>query len=113
MPNIVTLTLTEKSGLTNPRFIFYFTPDFSHTSQQTPIPFTLTDISPFPRRYNLFQLEIGTASGQVDLPAGWGSYEVYEQSSSDPVNLGLTATTGRVLEKGRWWIDGIQNINFY
>lgn len=109
MPNILAVTLTEKSQVSNPRFIFKFTPDFSPTSTPTSINFTLNDLSPYPRRYNLFAITIGTQSGQVNLPVGWGNYEIYEQPQTDPVDLDIT---GRILERGRWFV-GPQNINFY
>ena len=115
--NYVALTLTEKSLLSQPNYnLFVFT---NETNDETKI-FTTVDNSYYKDRYNFFTItESDTQSedllnGVIYISgntAQW-KYEVYESDtafSSD--TLSITATTGRILEKGRVLIKGSQANN--
>jgi hypothetical protein len=103
--NTVIFTLTEKSQLPIPKYLFSFTNDNSGENKL----FNMTDLSGYARRYNEFDLiESGTtyenlSAGTVTLQYGWGKYEVYESTTP---TLFISGTTGRVLEEGRYFVNG-------
>lgn len=88
--NTVILTLSEKTTITNPYYLFVFTSDEKNTVKKL-IP---TDISINKLRYNEFVIVEPT---NVSLTAGTWKYEIYEQASSTNTN-----TTGlNLVENGR------------
>jgi hypothetical protein len=97
-------TLQEKSELVNPRYIFLFVND-SPVMAKT---FSMVDISGWTRRYDEFILtETATEDlyiGDVSLGYGWGDYSVYETTATQ--SLDIANTTGRILEKGRFYVSG-------
>jgi hypothetical protein len=101
----VELSLTEKSTLQNPYYLFRFINDSSNESTY----FTATDVSSFPSRYNKFMITL--TGGTQNLSAGTLSnmhmgtykYEVYEQVAQ--YNFDLTGTTSMV-ESGKVLISG-------
>jgi hypothetical protein len=103
--NTVVMTLTEKSQLPIPKYLFSFTNDNSGTQTL----FNMDDQSGYARRYNQFELTttgstfVNLSAGTVDLEYGWGKYEVYESSSP---TLFISGTTGRILEEGRYFVNG-------
>lgn len=101
--NNIIFTLTEKSQLPTPYFLFSFTNDSSGKQKL----FNMTDLSGYQRRYNLFNLiesdSENLSAGTVTLQYGWGKYEVYESITP---TLEISGTTGRVLEEGRYYVNG-------
>lgn len=93
----IVLTLTEKTTLSVPVFLFQFKNIVEKTSYYCIMP----DISSYKNRYNEFTFTEGTnlpLSGELILGAG-GQYEyfVYEQTST--TNLDPTLATG-LIESG-------------
>jgi hypothetical protein len=99
--NTLVLTLTEKSQIQAPSYLFKFVDDSTKTEKL----FNMADTSPYARRYNLFQLtetpNENLSAGQVELNYGFGRYKVYE--SVNPT-LFISGTTGRVLEEGIYFV---------
>lgn len=97
--NTVVLTLTEKSTLTSPDYLFVF------KSDQTEVEFIFiaADTSLYPERYNEFTIT-ETANpdpldGEVELPnTKFYSYTIYEQNSA--TNLDPSQATG-IVEVGK------------
>ena len=101
--NKVVLTLTEKSTLTSPYYLFIFENEFD--LEENPIPFTTTDLSFSTNRYNLFEItesDSGEVDGGIDIPLklviGQYKYSIYE---SEFETLDISDTTGQVIESGR------------
>ena len=101
--NKVVLTLTEKSTLTSPYYLFIFENEFD--LEENPIPFTTTDQSFSINRYNLFEItesDSGVVDGGIDIPLkliiGQYKYSIYE---SEIETLDINDTTGQVIESGR------------
>jgi hypothetical protein len=98
--NTVVLTLTEKSTLTSPDYLFVFTNDQTEVEYI----FIAADTSLYPERYNKFTItETATnpdpLDGEVELPIlKFYKYTIYEQNSS--TNLDPTLATG-VVEVGK------------
>jgi len=86
-----------------PYFLFSFTNDSSGQQKL----FNMTDLSGYQRRYNLFNLidsdSENLSAGTLSLQYGWGKYEVYESTTP---TLQLSGTTGRILEEGRYYVNG-------
>ena len=108
--NLVVLTLTEKSSLLNPYYLFSFT---STTNYNNVINFTATDNSTYKSRYNRFNIiESGTTytnltGGTINLnPNGMWDYTIYEQVS--PINLAISGTTG-IVEVGKVIVNGVDS----
>jgi len=106
--NLVVLTLTEKSTLLNPNYLFSFT---STTNYNNVVNFIATDTSAYKSRYNRFTIiESGTTftnltGGTINLnPNGMWDYTIYEQIS--PTNLQISGTTG-VVEVGKVIVNGV------
>lgn len=106
--NIVVLTLTEKSTLLNPYYLFSFS---STTDYDNIINFVATDTSTYKSRFNKFNIiESGTTytnltGGTINLnPNGMWDYTIYEQTS--PTNLQISGTTG-VVEVGKVIVNGV------
>ena len=72
------LTLTEKTTISNPTYLFSIT----HRLTNTTTNFILTDVSAYTERYNKFSVIEGTT---FDVDSGEFLYRVYAQSS--PTNL--------------------------
>ena len=109
--NTLILTLTEKSTLSSPNYLFEFTSEMS----QDRVLFIAEDLSTSPSRYNEFLITetSGTTdftSGTITLsPRGQWSYRVFEQSSSTnldvaqvdnpvPLEVGMVKVKGEELE---------------
>lgn len=107
--NNVVLTLTEKSNLVNPNYLFEFTNQFN--DNPVTIYYTTTDASLAKQRYNLFNIEenvtgstTGGTSVAMSLMAGQYVYNVYESSAS---TLSVSATTGVIVETGRMVVSDL------
>jgi len=97
--NLVILTLTEKSTITSPTYLFKFTNDLTKESKL----FICPNISDYTDRYDKFNITESTtqnlSAGVVTLsPTGFWSYEVFEQAST--TNL-LESATGARVESGK------------
>jgi hypothetical protein len=105
--NIVVATLTEKSTLLTPNFLFSFS---STTDVDNVVNFMATDTSQYKSRYNIFVvIETGTTfvnltGGTINLtPPGMWDYNIYESTG---VTLSISATTGNILETGKVIVNG-------
>ena len=95
--NTFDLTLTEKSTLTNPYYLFVFNNDLT----KEPTKKIIADTSSYARRYNRFIVTEGT-----DItfnPTGYWHYKVYEQSSSSNTNEALST---KLVEEGKCNVTG-------
>lgn len=111
MTNSVILTLSEKSVLTNPNYMFIFRNEYDINS--VGITFSTPDVSSYTNRYNQFMIVediLGSKTGGYDIPlslvSGQWSYEAYE--SLIPT-LDILETTGRIIEEGRLVVSGIDD----
>jgi len=105
--NKVILTLTEKSTLLNPIYLFSFT---STTDFNNVVNFVGADTSIYKSRYNEFDIiETGTTfvnltASAINLnPPGMWDYSIYEGTG---VTLSISATTGNIIEQGKVIVDG-------
>lgn len=100
--NTIVFTLTEKSRLAVPYFLFEFVSDTGVTKL-----FNMADNSSYPRRFNEMTLVETTSEdlslGEVDLNYGWGEYKVWESVTQ---TLLVANTTGRILEEGKYFVKG-------
>jgi hypothetical protein len=100
--NKVVLTLSEKSTLTSPYYLFIFENEFD--LEENPIPFTTSDQSHSTNRYNLFEItesdsgEDGGIDVDLKLIIGQYKYSIYE---SEIETLDINDTTGIIIESGR------------
>ena len=106
--NIVVLTLTEKTTLLNPYYLFSFS---STTDYDNVVNFVATDNSTYKSRFNKFNIiESGTTftnltGGTINLnPTGMWDYTIYEQTT--PINLSISGTTG-IVEVGKVIVNGV------
>jgi hypothetical protein len=76
------LTLSEKTTIANPKYLFSITQRQSNTTTN----FILTDISAFTERYNKFNVTEGTT---FDVDAGEFLYTVYAQTSTTNIDPNL------------------------
>lgn len=103
--NVVVLTLTEKTTLTNPNYLFSF--ENGNTREVTN--FISTDLSQYKSRYNEFLItETGTTfvnltASTINIKPGMYSYTIYQQTS--PTNLNVSAATS-VVEVGKVIVSG-------
>tara|TARA_R110001632_G_scaffold162493_2_gene280883 strand:+ start:6216 stop:6599 length:384 start_codon:yes stop_codon:yes gene_type:complete len=103
--NNIIFTLTERSTLGAPSYLFSFIDD----NTRDEVLFNMEDLSGYPRRYNQFELiESGTtytnlSDGIINLDYGFGTYTVYESVTP---TLDISGTTGTVLEKGKYFVNG-------
>jgi len=79
--NTIRLTLTEKSDLILPNYLFYFKSEFS----QREVSFILVDTSAYTTRYNEFSLTEGSSANKT-FDEGFYLYEIYEQASAVNTN---------------------------
>ena len=107
--NTVILTLTEESRLLTPTYIFEFTNDMDKNQ----VIFSSPDLSTFKCKYNRFEItESGStytnlSGGTINLNrVGFWNYRIFETSGS---TIALSATTGRVLEQGKVYVNGVAN----
>ena len=106
--NVVVLTLTEKTTLTNPNYLF----SFVNGNTRDVVNFIATDVSSFVTRYNEFNIiETGSTftnltGGTINLKPGMYSYTIYQQTS--PTNLIISAATS-VVEVGKVIVEGDDN----
>lgn len=102
--NSVIFTLSEKTTIVNPYYLFEF------ISQDTNISkiFTAADISTSKARYNEFNIELTTGAedllnGVVNLPLkGFYDYKIYSQASD--TNLDIN-NVSELVEVGRIYIE--------
>lgn len=103
--NTVALTLTEKSTLTNPDYLFVFQGDETRDLYK----FIAADTSNYPDRYNLFAITETSSNpnplaGEVELQlVGFYKYTIYEQDST--TNLDPDLATG-IVEEGKVQVFG-------
>lgn len=107
--NEVVLTLSEKTSITSPTYLFEFTND---STKQTKV-FISADYSNNKERFNVFNI-IETATevpltGRVSLTVGDWKYKIYQQAST--TNL-VVANASGLVENGRVEVKGTEtNIN--
>lgn len=105
----IVLTLTEKSTLTSPYYLFSFTNDIT----QNTVNFLAADVSTAQERYNEFYVtetsgSTNYSSGTITLsPTGTWSYRVFEQSSSSNLNP-LLADNQNPVEIGQVRVIGTE-----
>lgn len=106
--NNIVLTLTENATIPNPFWLFEFENEYNTESQ--PIYWTMSDVSSYPERYNLFQLIEGV---DVNLIKGQYVYKVYE--SADPIIIDENTTSENLdlVEEGRMVVWGQQLNTIY
>ena len=89
--NTLVMTLTEKSTLSSPYFLFEFKSDITNNR----VVFLAADLSNYNDRYNKFLITetsgtVDLTSGTIELnPTGTWTYRVFEQTSSSNLNLNL------------------------
>lgn len=117
--NNFVLTLTEKSRLSDPEYLFVFQNEYDLDS--TPILFTTPDISNHTNRYNQFKLidsndgsKIGGNDIALNLISGQYVYKIYEYNLLD-FDFSIESTTGKIIEEGRMVVnnDAILNDSIY
>jgi hypothetical protein len=101
--NTCILTLSERTTLTNVKYLFEFTND---STKQTKT-FLCADVSTNKLRYNEFLIEENTTEnlliGKVSLTIGDWKYNIYEQTST--TNL-VVANSGALVENGKIEVKG-------
>jgi hypothetical protein len=106
--NTVALTLTEKSTLTNPEYLFVFQNDESRVNYI----FIAQDVSVWPSRYNKFEIEETSSedvlNGKIELVEGFYKYTIYEQASA--TNLDPDLATG-IVEVGKVQVIGSTTVD--
>jgi len=107
--NTVIFTLTELKRFPAANNNFRFIHDDLPNTEKV---FRMTDLSPYPLRYNKYILtEVNDpnnevlSAGTVNLNYGWGNYEVYE----DPNNT--FTIYGNPIEVGRYFVNGYNTAN--
>jgi hypothetical protein len=89
--NTLVMTLTEKSTLSSPYFLFEFKSDITNNR----VVFLASDLSNYNDRYNKFLITetsgtVDLTSGTIELnPTGTWTYRVFEQTSSINLNPNL------------------------
>ena len=95
--NNVVVTVSERSRLVNPFFLFELVNKFSGTQTFCSLQLSASNI-----RYDLFQITETAApnnlDGEVSLIEGEWNYKIYESVNQ---TLDPSQTTGRVLQKGQ------------
>lgn len=101
--NECVLTLSEKTTLSNAKYLFEFINDATKENKT----FIATDSSTNKERYNLFTIVENTTenllNGTVSLSIGDWKYNVYQQTSTTNLNVNLTSglvENGKVEVKG-------------
>jgi len=99
--NNIAVTVSERSRLVNPYFLFAFTNKFSNTTA-----FCSLQMSSTNDRFDLFEItetaDPDNLNGEVFLIEGEWKYEIYE---SELQTLDPSATTERVLQRGQILVD--------
>lgn len=97
--NRVVATVSERSKLVDPYYLFVFTSKFSMDDVTTVT--SVLDVSSYPIRFNLFEItEQATPDpllGQVHLIEGEWSYKIYESNAQ---TIDVADTTGEILQQG-------------
>lgn len=83
----IALTLKESSLLPVPYYLFHFVNEINDSETFE----TFTDISGYPERFNLFEMQLNYVAGQY-------TYTVYESATPNPTTI--AETTGRIIETG-------------
>lgn len=103
--NLITITLSEKTTLSSPVYLFKFTNDITRQS----VKFIANNISNYSYRYDQFLItetngSQNFTSGVIELsPTGFWSYDIYEQISTTNLDERLSAgivETGKVKVMG-------------
>ena len=101
--NTCILTLSERTTLTNAKYLFEFTNDSTKQVKT----FICADVSTNKLRYNEFLIEENATEnlliGKVSLTIGDWKYNIYEQTSS--TNL-VVANSGALVENGKVEVKG-------
>lgn len=101
----VVLTLTEKTTLALPNYLFVFTHETTKEVISFVIPGT-ADLSGYPKRFNEFVID---SSYFLNASVGKYIYQVYEQT--DPTNTDTTFTTSMV-ENGKMDLNAAAPFTF-
>ena len=105
--NEVVLTLSEKTTITNPTYLFEFTNDATKEVKT----FIAVDYSNNKERFNIFDIiETSTENlltGRVHLSVGAWKYRIFEQSSS--TNL-IVANATNLVENGKVDVIGTDTV---
>jgi hypothetical protein len=98
--NTFALTLTELTTISNPTYLFKFVWEMNESLN--PVYFIGVDISAYPQRANIFELNEGV---DATFNIGQYRYEVYESPVINPVDeTGLDK-----IEEGRMVVEGTGN----
>lgn len=111
--NEVHITVTEKTTITNPVYIFRLTSETSNATKQ----FVSTDVSTNTIRYNKFIIETVEDSGSEDLDnaivhmilEGFYNYEVYEAIAGSDASTSIVGLN--VVESGKCFLNGPEGFN--
>lgn len=105
--NEVVLTLSEKTSITNPTYLFEFINDATKVTKT----FIANDYSNNKERFNIFDIiETSTEdllNGRVSLEIGSYKYNIYEQTSS--TNL-IVANAHALVENGKVDVIGTKSV---
>lgn len=105
--NEVVLTLSEKTTITNPNYLFEFTNDATKEVKT----FIAVDYSNNKERFNIFDIiETSTENlltGRVHLSVGAWKYRIFEQSSS--TNL-IVSNATNLVENGKVDVIGTDTV---
>jgi hypothetical protein len=102
--NTFALTLTESATLSAPNWLFKFVWEMDVT--QAPVYWVGEDLSSYPDRYNLFELDEGT---DATFKLGQYKYEIYESEEAIEVDENTTSDELNLVEEGRMVVEGISN----
>jgi hypothetical protein len=104
--NKIILTLSEKSTLTSPNYLFYFK---SRNTNET-VAFVIlnnADLSAYKERFNAFNITVSSYFA-TKLPGEW-SYQIYEQTSTS--NL-IPSQATSMLESGQATLNDTSQFSF-
>jgi hypothetical protein len=104
--NKIILTLSEKSTLTSPNYLFYFK---SRNTNET-VAFVIlnnADLSAYKERFNAFNITVSSYFA-TKLPGEW-SYQIYEQTSTS--NL-IPSQATSLLESGQATLNDTSQFSF-
>lgn len=104
--NKMIVTLTEKSQLTNPNYLFVF----KSLENNKLVKFVLlnaSDLSSYKNRYNEFEIVVNTYFSNAKI--GEYTYTIYEQTSTTNLDPSLASN---VLEVGQMSLKNSSDFNF-
>jgi hypothetical protein len=109
--NTIVVTLSEKTTLSSPTYLFKFTNDVTGDI----VRFIAQNTSDYTYRYDKFLVTetdgtLNLTSGVIELsPSGFWSYQIYEQTST--TNLDENLSTG-IVETGKVKVIGDNQVNY-